>query len=106
MNVVINLVDIRLLTFIGIFVGVGICILIARERMVAEVDERLPDHEKIQRTMWSRSGLKDGEMSRVWRLHGRLFPDSSLRFWYIALWILALSWMFFGLSLLQHSKFW
>jgi hypothetical protein len=91
-----------LLIYVCFFFGCGMAIFIVRERMVAQANQQLPEDEKIRRTMWSRSGLAGGEMSRLWRAHRQFFPDSSLRFWYIALWALALSWMFFGLTLLQR----
>jgi hypothetical protein len=95
--------DTGILIYIIIFFGGGIGIWIVRELLLAEANQQLPDEEKIQRTKWSRTGLKSGEMSRLWQVHQQFLPDSSLRSWYIALWVLTLSWMFFGSSLLQRS---
>ena len=84
-----------------IFFSGGIGILIVRDRMVMQADRRLPGDGKIRRTVWSRGGIKGGEIFRLWRVHRQLFPKSSLRFSYVALWVLTLSWLFFGLNLLQ-----
>lgn len=89
-----------------VLVGGGAGIYIVREMLVDEADEQLPDEEKIQRTMWWRTGLKSGEMPRAWETHQAFFPDSSLRFWYVVLWVLSLSWMFLGLQLLQTLQRW
>jgi hypothetical protein len=97
--------DTRLLTFFIyfciFFVG-GVGILIVRDRMVMQADQRLPDGGKIRGTVWSRNALKRGEMFRLWRVHRQFFPRSPLRFSYLALWVLTLSWLFFGLNLLQR----
>lgn len=79
----------------------AMAIWIVRERLVSQADQKLPEDAKVQRTMWSRTGLKSGEMTRMWRAHREFFPNSSLRFWYVALWVLTISWMFIGLELLQ-----
>jgi hypothetical protein len=97
--------DARLLIlfiYFCIFLGGGIAILIVRDRMVVQADRWLPDDGKIRGTLWSRSRLKRGEMFRLWRVHRRFFPNSSLRFSYVALWVLTLSWLFLGLNLLQR----
>jgi hypothetical protein len=84
----------------------GAGIWIVREAMVAEVDERLPENERIQRTMWNRTGFENGEMSRAWRTHEQFFPDSWLRCWYPALWVSGILWMFFGLGILHGISSW
>jgi hypothetical protein len=84
----------------------GAGILIVREVMTVEADERLPENEKIRRTMWNRTGFESGEMSRMWRTHRQFFADRLLRFWYVALWVFALLWMFFGLGLCQSILSW
>jgi hypothetical protein len=94
--------DTSLLIYVIVFLGGGMGIWIVRELLLTEANQQLPDEEKIRRTMWSRTGLKSGEMSRLWQVHQQFLPDSSLRFWYIVLWVFTLSWMFFGLSLLQR----
>ena len=90
-----------LFIYLCVFVGGGIGIKIVRDRILAQADERLPTDAKIRHTIWSRSGLKTGEMFRAWRVHRQFFPDSPLPFLYIAVWVFTLSWMFFGLNLLQ-----
>ena len=87
--------------YVFFFLGGGLGTWIVRERLVNQANQRLPQGAKVRRTMWSRTGLESGEMTRMWRAHREFFPNSSLRFWYIALWVLTLSWMFFGLKLLQ-----
>jgi hypothetical protein len=77
----------------------GVGVWIVRECIVSEADQNLPDSDKIHRTIWARTGLKSGEMSRAWRTHEQFFPNSSLRSLYIALWAFGLCWMFFGLAL-------
>jgi hypothetical protein len=97
--------DTRLLilfVYFCIFLGDGVGILIVRDRMVMQADRRLPGDGKIRNAMWSKSRLKRGEIFRLWRVHRRFFPHSSLRFSYMALWVLTLSWLFFGLNLLQR----
>jgi hypothetical protein len=77
--------DLRFSIYACVLFAGGAGIWIVREIMTVEVDERLPEAEKIRRTMWNRTGLKSGEMSRMWQAHQQFFPDSRLRFWYIAL---------------------
>ncbi len=55
-------------------------IWIVGEVILTAVDQRPPENEKIRRTMWSGTGLENGEMSRAWRAHQRFIPDSLLRF--------------------------
>jgi len=93
--------DIRFCIYMGLLFASGAGIWIVREAMLGDVDERLPENEKIRRTMWNRTGLESGEMSRMWQVQEQFFPDSWLRFWYVALWVFRISWMFFGLSLLN-----
>jgi len=96
--------DIRLLIYVLVLLGAGIGIWIVRELLVEQADEHLPDDEKIRRTIWSRTGLKAGEMSRAWQVHSQFLPGSSLRSWYVALWILAVFWMLSGLQLLNRES--
>jgi hypothetical protein len=91
-----------LLVYLALFFGGGIGFWIVREVMMMQAGTKLSAGDKIQRTMWSRTGLKWGEMSRMWGVHRQFFPQSSLRFWYKALWVFTILWMFFGLSLLRH----
>jgi hypothetical protein len=98
--------DIRFSIYVCLFVACGAGIWIIREVMIVEVDERQPENEKIRRTMWNRTGLESGEMSRMWQAHQQFFPDSRLRFWYVALWVFAIFWMFFGLGILQCILSW
>jgi hypothetical protein len=100
-----DLMDLRLWTYSFILMSGGVGIWIVRELMAKEADQQLPSDEKIRRTIWSRTGFKSGEMSRLWQAHQQFFPGSLLRFWYVALWVLTLSWMFFGLNLLNHLPF-
>jgi hypothetical protein len=86
--------DTRLLIlfiYFCIFLGGGMGILIVRDRMVAQADRRLPDDGKIRGTMWSKGALRRGAMFRLWRVHRQFFPHSSLRYSYVALWVLTLS---------------
>jgi hypothetical protein len=94
--------DLSLAVYFCLFVCGGVGIWVVRERIVTEADTHLADSDKIQRTMWSRTGLKTGEMTRAWRIHRRFFPHSSLRRLYVGLWIFTLSWMFLGLDLLRR----
>jgi hypothetical protein len=87
--------------YICFFFGGALGFWIVRARLVAQANRELPEGAKVQRTMWPRTGLKSGEITRMWRAHREFFPNSSLRFLYIALWVLTLSWMFIGLELLQ-----
>jgi hypothetical protein len=79
----------------------GLGVWVVREQMIAQADSHLPDSGKVRRTMWSRTGLKSGEMSRLWETHRELFPNSPLRSMYVALWAFLILWMIFGLGLLQ-----
>jgi hypothetical protein len=90
-----------LFVYFCIFLAGGIGILIVRDRMVVQADRRFPNDGKIRETMWSRSGIKRIDIFRLWRVHRQFFPNSSLRFSYVALWVLTLSWLLFGLNLLQ-----
>ena len=94
--------DIQLLIYASVLLGAGFCIWIVRELLIDQADEHLPGDEKIRRTFWSRTGLKAGEMSRAWQVHSQFLPGSSLRFWYVALWILAIFWMLTGQQLLNR----
>jgi len=85
-----------------IFLGAGLGILNVRDRMVMQADLRLPDDGKIRGSKGSKRGFKRGEVFRLWRLHRQFFPHSSLRFSYMALWFFTLSWLVFGLNLLQY----
>jgi hypothetical protein len=49
--------------YICFFLGGGLGIWIVRERLIAQANLQLPDDAKVQRTMWSRTGLKSGEMT-------------------------------------------
>jgi hypothetical protein len=93
--------DIRFSIYVCLGFASGADIWIVREVMTVEVDERLPENEKIRRTIWNRTGLEYGELSRMWQAHQQFFPDSLLRFWYVALWVFTIFWMFFGLRTLQ-----
>ena len=92
-----------LLTYLCVFMGGGVGIWIVRELIVTQADENLLDVDKIQRSIWSRTGLKSGEMSRAWQTHQQFFPNSSLRSLYIILYVFVVLWMFFGLQFLQKS---
>jgi hypothetical protein len=94
-------VNVILAIYIVVFLLGGIAIWVVREMMLAEANQQLSDEEQIRRTIWNRTGLKSGEMSRLWDVHRQIRPNSSLRIWYVARWILIPLWMFFGLSLLQ-----
>jgi uncharacterized protein YneF (UPF0154 family) len=54
-------------------------IWIVSEAILTADDQRPPENEKMRRTMWSRTGLESGEMSRAWKAHQRFIPDSLLR---------------------------
>src|ERR1700723_1198881 len=93
--------------YIIVFLVGGIAIGAVREMMLTEANRQLPDEEQIRRTIWNRTGLKSGEMSRLWDVHQQTHPNSSLRIWYVILWIFIPIWMFFGLNLLQRlAKDW
>jgi hypothetical protein len=96
--------DARLLIlfiYFCIFLGGGIGILNVRDRMAMQADLRLPEDGKIRGSSGSKSGFKRCKTFRLWRLHRQFFPHSSLRFSYVALWVFTLSWLFFGLNLLE-----
>jgi|SRR5580658_9708588 hypothetical protein len=93
--------DIRFWIYAGLLFACGAGIRIVREVMTEEADERLPENEKIPRTMWNRTGFESGEMSRMREAHQQFFPDNRLRFWYVSLWVFAILWMFFGFGILQ-----
>jgi hypothetical protein len=97
--------DARLLIlfiYFCIFLGAGIGILNVRDRMVIQADLRLPDDRKIRGSNGSKSGFQRGEIFRIWRVHRQCFPHSTLRFSYLALWFFTVSWLVFGLNLLQY----
>lgn len=94
--------DTRFSIYVVLAFAGGAGIWIVREMMAAEVDERLPENEKIRRTMWNRTGFESGEMSRMWQAHQQFFPAGRLRFWYLALWAFTIFWVFFGLGVLQR----
>jgi hypothetical protein len=98
--------DTRLSLYFCLFLASGAGIWIVREAMASAVDERLPENEKIRRTTWNRTGFESGEMSRMWQAHRQFFPASRLRFWYAALWVFTILWMFFGLGILQGLSSW
>jgi hypothetical protein len=96
-----------LILYITVFLVSGIAIWAVGEMMLTEANQQLPDEEQIRRTIWNRTGLKSGEMSRLWDVHQQTRPNSSLRIWYVILWIFIPIWMFFGLNLLQRlAKDW
>jgi hypothetical protein len=72
-----------------------------RNKMIGQVNRCLPLDEQIRRSMWSRTGLASGEQGRLWRTHKCLFPHSFLPLWYVGTFIFTLSWMFFGLKLVN-----
>jgi hypothetical protein len=84
-----------------VLMGGGVCIWIVGELIVTQANQNLLGPDKIQRSIWSRTGLKRGEMSRAWETHQQFFPNSSLRSLYVALCVLVVLWLFFGLTLLQ-----
>jgi hypothetical protein len=88
--------------YVSLLMAGGLGIALIRWRILEDADQKLPDDEKIQHTFWNRTGLKSGEMYRAWQTHRQFFPNSSLRFWYVALWVLSVSWMFYGPNLLRH----
>jgi hypothetical protein len=88
--------------YVFLLMAGGVGIAMVRQRILEEADQKLPEGEKIQHTFWNRTGLKSGEMSRAWQTHRQFFPTSSLRFWYVALWVCSVSWMFCGPNLLKH----
>jgi hypothetical protein len=83
-----------------IFLSGGVGILIVRDRMVMQADRRLPEDGKIRGAIRSRRSFKYGEIVQLWRVHRQFFPHSVLRFSYMALWVLTLSWLFFANVLL------
>lgn len=91
------------LTYFCVFMGGGVGIWIVRELIVTQADRNLLDADKIQRSMWSRTGLKSGEMSRAWQTHQQFFPNSPLRTLYIILYVFVVLWMLFGLASLQYG---
>jgi hypothetical protein len=99
--------NVFLILYIIVFLVSGIAIWAVREMMLTEANQQLPDEEQIRRTIWNRTGLKSGEMSRLWDVHQQTRPNSSLRIWYVVLWIFTPIWMFFGLNVLQRlAKDW
>jgi hypothetical protein len=93
--------DIRLAIFICVFLSFGPAIVIVRGRMIAQANERLAPDDQMQGNPLVRGGIKWREMIRAWRVHREFYPDSSLRFWYVALWVLVILWVFFGLKIVQ-----
>jgi hypothetical protein len=99
--------NVVLILYIIVFLVSGIAIWAVREMMLTKANQQLPGEEQIRRTIWNRTGLKSGEMSRLWDVHQQTRPNSSLRIWYVILWIFIPIWMFFGLNLLQRlAKDW
>ncbi len=97
--------DTRLLIFFiyfCIFLGGGVGILIVRDRMVMQTDRRFTEDKNIRGALPSKNSFKFRETVQLWRVHRKFFPHSALRLSYMALWVLTLSWLFFGLSLLRH----
>jgi hypothetical protein len=94
--------DIRLLVYVVIFFGCGWVQWSLESRMMEQVNQRLPTDEQITRSMWSwsKTGFKSGDRFRLWKMHRHFFPDSALRFFCAAMFVLTLARMFGGLSLL------
>jgi len=90
-----------LFIYFCILLGGAAAILILRDRMLVQANGRLPDDGKIPGALRFRSAFDRREMFRVWRVHRQFFPRSSIRYSYMALWVLTLSWVFFGLSFLR-----
>jgi|SRR5580692_557658 hypothetical protein len=93
--------NIRFLIYLGFFFAGAIASLLVRDQMMKEANEHLPTDKSFAYAILSKTWLERGEFSRLWGVHRQFFPNSSLRFWYVTLWVLTLSWMFFGLSFLN-----
>jgi hypothetical protein len=69
--------DIGFRIYVCLLLACGAGILIVREVMTVEADQRLPENKKIRRTMWNRTGFESGEMFRMHFGFSRYFECSS-----------------------------
>ena len=90
--------------YLCIFLGGSAGIWIVRDLMVRQIDRHLPVEGKIRAGTRPKDRWKWAEAFQLWRVHRQFFPISLLRFSYMALWVLTLSWLFFGLSLLRRMN--
>lgn len=95
--------DTRLLIFFiyfCTFLGGAVCLLIVKDRMATQTERRLAADGNPQGTIAPRRSFKLSEIVLLWRLHRKCFPRSALRVSFVALCVLTLSWLVFGLSIL------
>ena len=93
-----------LFIYFCVFLGGTTGIMIVRDRMVVQANRLLPEDGKMWGAIRVRSAFKRGEIFQLWGVHRQFFPHSSIRFSYMALWVLTLSWLFFGLNLLRRMN--
>ena len=82
-----------------IFLGGGVGIWIVRNRMAAQVGAHIHEEQKKRAEIPPKEKWKFAELFQLWRDHRQFFPISLLRYVYMTLWVLTISWLFFGLSL-------
>ena len=96
--------DIRIWVYFGVVFAFIVGQQCLENRMMRQANQRLPADEQITRSMWtwSKTGFQSGERFRLWKMHRRFFPDSTLRFFCAAMFVLIFVWMFSGLKLLYR----
>jgi hypothetical protein len=94
--------DGRLLVYIAVVVAFAVGQQSLENRMMKQANQHLRSDEQITRSMWSwsKTGFKSGERFRLWKIHRRFFPDSTLRFFCAMMFVLTLIRMFSGPKLL------
>jgi hypothetical protein len=93
----------RFFVYLGIFCSGGLINAFLWNRIARRVNQHLPENEQYSLSIWSirRNAVDELNQLRIWRLHREFFPDSYLRLWFTVTMVLTVSWMLFGLSILN-----
>jgi hypothetical protein len=97
------MITIRFYLYLCILFSGGVSQMFIWTRMVRQINRHLPANEQYSLSIWSFWKSAWGELNqfRIWRAYRRFFPDSYLPLWYVGALVLTVSWMLFGLGLLN-----
>ena len=86
------MINTRQVVFLAIFLLFNVPTYMIRDRMAREVNvQTVGGGRQFRRSWWTWTGSKQIEL---WRLHRRYYPNSSLRIYLAAIYVLAVAWIF------------
>ena len=91
----------RFFVYFSVLFAGGAVLMFIRNRMVHEVNQRLPDDEQFSLSIWALERSPGYNHFKIWRTHQQFYRASFLRLWYATALILTLCWMYFGWTALN-----